>query len=83
MGETKKISEIQAGDPVLIRYKVWSRSNDYVTKVARATRITRTAIYADDKRFSRTTGKGMAGYGHYTLIAVGEPKNQPNQQKNG
>jgi hypothetical protein len=73
MGESKAINQIQIGDRVLIRYKVWSRGHGYVTKITRATRITKTSIYADDKRFSRTTGKGMAGFGHYTLVAIAEP----------
>lgn len=75
----KAISDIQPGDHVVIRYKVWSRGDEYVTKIATATRITRTAIYADDKRFSRATGKGMSGFGHYTLVAVAESgdTNQP------
>lgn len=72
MGKDKAINDLQAGDRVLIRYKIWSRCDDHVTKIARVTRISKTAIYADDKRFSRTTGKGMAGFGHYSLIAASE-----------
>jgi hypothetical protein len=70
----KRISEIQVGDRVAIRYTVGIRDKAERLKVATVTKITTAAIYADNMRFSKTTLRGLDRNDHYTLMGSATPE---------
>jgi hypothetical protein len=68
--ERKPISELKIGDRVSIRHKLGARGDDYVTRSVPVTKITPAAIYADNKRFSKTSFHGLDGCEHYLLLGA-------------
>lgn len=68
--ERKPIADLNVGDRVTIRYKVGARGDNYVVRSVPVTKITSAAIYADNKRFSKTSLRGLDGYDNYSLLGA-------------
>jgi hypothetical protein len=69
MTDTRNISGIKVGDIVSIRYKRGIRGPDEI-KLAPVTKVTPSAVYADNSRFSKTTLRGLDGRDNYVLMGI-------------